>query len=67
LILILFIGADQVIYYFNFKFLIVGILTFFIVERLVYSRMDLEKYEKSFSIFLFLSGFSLLIKNIYEL
>ena len=67
LILILFIGADQVIYYFNFKFFIVGILTFFIVERLVYSRMDIEKYEKSFSIFLFLSGFSLFIKNIYEL
>jgi uncharacterized protein len=67
LTLILFIGGDQVVYHFNIKFFLVGILTFLIVERFVYSRINREKYEKSFSMFLFISGFSLVIKNIYSL
>tara|TARA_Y100001934_G_scaffold283143_1_gene400764 strand:+ start:1723 stop:2454 length:732 start_codon:yes stop_codon:yes gene_type:complete len=66
LTLIFIIGAHKVFFFFDIKLFLVGILTFFVADRLIYSRMDMEKYEKSFSIFLFLFGFSLMIKNFYE-
>ena len=65
--LTLLIGKDQVLHQFNIRFFLIGILTFLIVEKLVFSKMNIEKYEKSFSIFLFISGSSLFIKNIYGL
>ena len=65
--LTLLIGKDQVLHQFNIRFFLIGISTFLIVEKLVFSKMNIEKYEKSFSIFLFISGSSLFIKNIYGL
>ena len=66
LTLILVTGLDELVSYFNLSFFLVGILSFFSAEKLIYSRMDMGKYEKSFSFFLILSGFSLLVKNFYE-
>tara|TARA_Y100000768_G_scaffold364202_1_gene324464 strand:- start:161 stop:892 length:732 start_codon:yes stop_codon:yes gene_type:complete len=66
LTLVLITGLDVLVSYFNLNFFLVGIFSFFSAEKLIYSKMDMEKYDKSFSFFLLLSGFSLIVKNFYE-
>ena len=66
LTLIVITGWDVLVSYFNLNFFLVGIFSFFSADKLIYSKMDMEKYEKSFSFFLLLSGFSLIVKNFYE-
>ena len=51
LTLILITGLDVLVSYFNLNFFLVGIFSFFSAEKLIYSRIDMEKYEKSFSFF----------------
>ena len=48
---------------FNFVYWILGPVTFFIVEKYIYFRIDGEKYIKYSNFFLFVLGLVLIIKN----
>ena len=48
----------------NIIFFVIGIATFFFTEKFIYLKINKQKYEKSFSLFLFVSGLSLIIKKL---
>ena len=41
----------------------IGILTFLIVEKMLYGNIDNEKYNRIFAVFLFVAGFALIAKS----
>jgi uncharacterized protein len=45
-------------------YLLVGVGTFLLMERLVYTKIDNERYSKIFAVFLFVSGLLLISKSI---
>jgi uncharacterized protein len=48
----------------NLVYLLVGVGTFLLMERLVYTKIDNERYSKIFAVFLFVSGLLLIGKSI---
>ena len=52
-----FIRIDNIIYWF------VGLLVFFIIEKLIYLKINEKMYHKYFSLFLLIIGLLLIIKN----
>ena len=65
LTLISMVGLETVLFHFNVKFFLVGVLSFFIAETLIFSKVNVEKYESRFAIFILISGLSLVLKEIY--
>ena len=65
LTLVFLIDNSEVFYGLNMAFLIIGGLSFLITEKFVFSKIEREKYSKSFSVFLFLSGFLLVLNHAY--
>lgn len=51
-------------YEFDLSLLLIGVLVFLICEKLIFIKMNKQKYETLFSFFLFASGASLLIKQV---
>ena len=45
--------------------LTVGLTTFFTTEKMLFSYINTEAYRKLFSIFIFLSGLTLVVKSVY--
>lgn len=43
--------------------LLIGIFIYFIVEKVIYSRINNQKYSEIFSGFLFVTGFMLIVKD----
>ena len=59
------IGRDvQIPYAQNVSLLQIGIIMFLVTEEMLYSKIDNEKYNKIFALFLLLSGVLLFLKSI---
>ena len=64
LLTLLIMQTEFTIAYATKAFLVqIGILTFLIVEKMLYGNIDNEKYNRIFAIFLFVAGFALIAKS----
>lgn len=64
LLTLLIMQTEFTIAYATKAFLVqIGILTFLIVEKMLYGNIDNEKYNRIFAVFLFVAGFALIAKS----
>lgn len=64
LLTLLIMQTEFTIAYATKAFLVqIGILTFLIVEKMLYGNIDNEKYNRIFAAFLFVAGFALIAKS----
>lgn len=64
LLTLLIMQTEFTIAYATKAFLVqIGILTFLVVEKMLYGNIDNEKYNRIFAIFLFVAGFALIAKS----
>ena len=62
---IVFLFKDQAQNYeLDYSFILIGVLAFIFCEKLIFIKINKQKYENLFSFFLFVSGASLIIKQI---
>jgi hypothetical protein len=45
-------------------YLVVGVVIYFLTEKLVYAEINNENYTKYFAVFLFISGVLLIVKSL---
>jgi len=63
IITLFLITGKSLINYFDYaKYWLIGVLIFIIVEKIIYVKIEENKYAKFFQIFLFTSGLILLVK-----
>ncbi|MDD2863550.1 MAG: hypothetical protein PHC99_02345 [Methylococcales bacterium] len=64
LLTLLIMQTEFTIAYATKAFLVqIGILTFLVVEKMLYGNIDNEKYNRIFAVFLFVAGFALIAKS----
>lgn len=64
LLTLLIMQTEFTIAYATKAFLVqIGILTFLVVEKMLYGNIDNKKYNRIFAIFLFVAGFALIAKS----
>jgi uncharacterized protein len=63
-ITLLFLDKNNLsLFVININYMLIGIFIYFIVEKVIYSRINNQKYSVIFSGFLFVTGFMLIVKN----